>query len=226
MKKNIVLLSILTLITNLSIYGQFNTVRPKEKEKETEIENIVEQSQKNSKEISSIQSVNNPDLQESTRKMIDTMRKRQLVSPPVDDIKITSNYGYRNDPFTGKRQFHKGIDIATDYNYVYSIMPGKIIKSGKNRTLGEFVQVDHGEFRTTYGHLSKRLVEAKEAVEAGQPIGISGNTGRSTGEHLHLGMSFKGKTIDPQPIIEYILKILNESKQELENAIKQFSIPK
>jgi murein DD-endopeptidase MepM/ murein hydrolase activator NlpD len=95
-------------------------------------------------------------------------------------------------------------------------MPGRVIKSGKNRTLGEFVQVEHGEFVTTYGHLMQRLVAAKEMVEAGHPIGISGSTWRSTGEHLHFGMSYDGKSIDPTPILNYILQITKEARNELE----------
>mgnify|MGYP003043316243 CR=1 FL=1 len=101
-------------------------------------------------------------------------------------------------------------------------MPGKVIKSGRSRSYGEFVQIKHGEFITTYAHLFQRLVDKKDAVEAGQPIGISGSTGRSTGEHLHFEVIFQGKNVDPTPILNYINKVVQQSRQELNS----LSIPK
>jgi murein DD-endopeptidase MepM/ murein hydrolase activator NlpD len=207
----------------LSAQSQFYTIRAKESEKAENVEKIAVDSQAIIREVGGVQSINdNLGLNNDTRLMLDGMRKRQYLSLPVDSLIINSPYGYRTDPFTNKRKFHKGVDLEADFNYVYSIMPGRVVKSGKNRMLGEFVQVAHGEFVTTYGHLLQRLVDAKEQVEAGQAIGISGSTGRSTGEHLHFGMSFNGKSIDPLPILNYIMQITIEARSELEKAINYF----
>ena len=208
----------------LSAQAQFFTIRAKKEEKAEVIERIVEESQDSVKEAAVVIPVsNNSGLEEDTTLMLDGMRRRQFLSLPIDEIKVNSPYGYRNDPFTGKRKFHKGIDLDADFNYVYSVMPGRVVKSGKNRSLGEFVQVEHGEFITTYGHLMQRFVASKETVEAGQTIGISGSTGISTGEHLHFAMSYDGKSIDPEPILNYIFSIMTEARKELENAINQLS---
>jgi len=207
------------LAGNLSALAQFNTLWPKEKIKEDVVNEVIEETQS----VTPKQTVK---IEEDKRYVIDGMMKRQNLALPIDELKINSKFGYRSDPFTGKRTFHRGIDLDADFNYVYSIMPGKVIKSGKNKTLGEFVQVEHGEFMTTYGHLFQRLVRGKEAVEAGQAIGISGSSGRSTGEHLHFQMSHNGKIIDPVPVLIYISYIMQETKKELENAISSFNINK
>jgi murein DD-endopeptidase MepM/ murein hydrolase activator NlpD len=218
----LVTMAIILLICCITADAQFFTVRHKDKEKEVEVEaeKITAESGHIPEKTTDLSLIENmPALNENTKWMLDGMRKRQYISLPVDELKINSPYGYRTDPFTGKRQFHSGVDIDADFNYVYCVMPGKVIKSGKNRALGEFVQIEHGEFRTTYGHLMQRLVEAKTAVEAGQTIGISGSSGRSTGEHLHFCISFKGKSIDPAPILDYFLQVTKEARKELENMI-------
>lgn len=131
-------------------------------------------------------------------------KQRRYLSLPIDSMVITSHYGKRKDPFTGKIANHRGIDLKGNNDYVYSIMPGMVVKTGKNKGLGNYVEVRHGDFTSIYGHLYSVLVNAKQAVEAGQPIGISGSTGRSTGEHLHFQMEYKDKTIDPKPILDYL----------------------
>ena len=80
-------------------------------------------------------------------------------------------------------------------------------------------------FTSIYGHLYSVLVNAKQAVEAGQPIGISGSTGRSTGEHLHFQMEYKDKTIDPKPILDYINEVIRTVKgqisQQIDNELRR-----
>ena len=219
-KKALILL--IFVACGVQTWAQFNTVLPKERLKSPEADAVMAANLSNQPAdgIKTVQTSGTPDtIDKPGRIVLDGMRKRQYLSLPVDELTVTSPYGYRNDPITGRRKFHRGIDLDADFNYVYSVMPGKVVKSGKNRDLGEFVQVQHGEFVTTYGHLFQRLVSVKDAVEAGQPIGISGSTGRSNGEHLHFGMTFNGKYIDPQPVLNYILSIMQEAKEELERII-------
>jgi len=215
---NFITAAIFFIICCVTASAQFNTLRPKENT--IEAEKAVAESPDREQGAAGMQSADsNPLLDENKRMVLEGMRKRQYISLPVDELKINSTYGYRNDPFTGKRKFHKGVDLDADFNYVYSVLPGRVIKSGKNRELGEFIQIEHGEFRTTYGHLMQRLVEAKATVEAGQPIGISGSSGRSTGEHLHFAITFNGKSIDPMPILDYFLQVTKEARNELDRVI-------
>ena len=152
-------------------------------------------------------------------------KQRRYLSLPIDSMVITSHYGKRKDPFTGKIANHRGIDLKGNNDYVYSIMPGMVVKTGKNKGLGNYVEVRHGDFTSIYGHLYSVLVNAKQAVEAGQPIGISGSTGRSTGEHLHFQMEYKDKTIDPKPILDYINEVIRTVKgqisQQIDNELRR-----
>lgn len=147
--------------------------------------------------------------------------QRRYLSLPLDSMVITSPYGQRKDPFTGKVAYHKGIDIRGNNDYVYSVMPGIVTKAVKSKGLGNFVEVAHGDFKSTYAHLYSVLVNARQSVEAGQPIGISGSTGRSTGEHLHFGMKYKNETIDPKPILDYIQEVIRTVKGEISAQIDE-----
>lgn len=152
-------------------------------------------------------------------------QQRRYLSLPIDSMVITSNYGVRKDPFTGKTANHRGIDLKGNNDYVYSIMPGMVVKAGKSKGLGNYVEVRHGDFTSIYGHLYNVLVNAKQSVEAGQPIGISGSTGRSTGEHLHFQMEYKDKPIDPKPILDYISEVIRIVKgqvaQQIDNELRR-----
>ena len=134
----------------------------------------------------------------------DSIINANLLCPPLDTLVVTSGYGYRTDPFSGKRKFHHGTDFASSADNVYSMMPGKVRKIGYNKVLGNYIELDHGDFTVTYAHLHTVIGEKGDFVRAGQSVGITGNTGRSTGEHLHLSMRYKNKSVDPYPRVLYI----------------------
>lgn len=141
----------------------------------------------------------------------DSKRKEQVarypsVCYPLSHIKVNSPYGYRKDPFTGKRKFHNGIDLHARNAKVYAMLPGKVIAVGQDRVSGKFVTLQHGNFTVSYCHLSRITVSQGQVVRAGEIVGITGNTGRSTGEHLHITAKFKGESIDPIVIISYITR--------------------
>lgn len=212
-KKNFFSIVAIHLFT-IDAYCQFNTVLQKKEQVKVEPtlatqENVVKQEEDNSVKIY--------DGLLPQRKSY--WNQRRYLSLPIDSMVITSNYGIRKDPFTGKAKSHKGVDLRGNNDYVYSIMPGVVTKAGKNKGLGNYVEVKHGDFTSIYGHLYSVLVNAKQAVEAGQPIGISGNTGRSTGEHLHFQMEYKDKTIDPKPILDYIYEVIRTVKTEISQQI-------
>lgn len=130
--------------------------------------------------------------------------QKPLFCSPLDTLIVTSGYGYRKDPFSGKRKFHAGTDYRTASENVYAMMPGRIRKIGYDKKLGNFITLDHGDIQVTYAHLHMVVGSKGDSVEAGQSVGISGNTGRSTGEHLHVSIKFKKKPMDPHPIIKVV----------------------
>lgn len=147
------------------------------------------------------------------------IKKRSMMSLPLDTLQITSHFGYRKDPFSGERKFHSGIDFRAKNNFVYPVLPGVVVRAGFRNGYGFCIEVRHGELTTLYAHLSYILVKEKQIVPAGEPIGISGTTGRSTGEHLHFSLLRQGQFIDPSPMLEYILGELtdrNFAKEQLE----------
>ncbi|MBE7412706.1 MAG: LysM peptidoglycan-binding domain-containing M23 family metallopeptidase [Leptospiraceae bacterium] len=106
---------------------------------------------------------------------------------PLDDGVQSSPYGFRKDPFTNKKTFHGGIDIAAEKGTdVYASADGEIIISNKQNGYGNLVIIKHAlGFETRYGHLSKFFVKKGQKVKRGDKIGEVGNTGRATGNHLH-----------------------------------------
>lgn len=131
-----------------------------------------------------------------------------LVSMPVPKPLINSAFGYRKDPFTGKVKFHAGIDFKGSSDSVLAIMPGEVKKVAYSPGLGNYIEVAHGDFKTIYGHLSFIFVGKNTKVEAGRLIGRTGSTGKSTGDHLHFGLKYKGKVINPEPFLDLIYREL------------------
>jgi murein DD-endopeptidase MepM/ murein hydrolase activator NlpD len=117
---------------------------------------------------------------------------------PVDG-RISSHYGWREDPFSGQEKFHAGIDIATPSGQeVYPVSKGLVIFSGLTNGYGNTVVIDHEDgFVSKYGHNLTNLVSVGDAVNPDQAIALTGNTGRSTGPHLHFEVQYKGKSVNP-----------------------------
>lgn len=132
------------------------------------------------------------------------VRRYLSVSYPLRKMKINSPYGYRTDPFSGKRKFHNGIDLHARGDEALAMMEGTVLKVGQDRVSGKYVVLRHGEFTVSYCHLSRILVGKGATVRARDAVGITGSTGRSTGEHLHITCRRNGKNIDPAEIFDYI----------------------
>lgn len=126
---------------------------------------------------------------------------------PLDTLVATSPYGYRIDPFTRKRKMHSGIDFRASSDKVYAMMPGRVLKVGYDKISGNYVTLQHGSITVSYCHLSQVLKNKNELVTVGEVVGVTGNTGRSTGEHLHLTCKIKGRAIDPSLILDYITRL-------------------
>ena len=117
---------------------------------------------------------------------------------------LTDGYGSRNDPITGRRAFHRGLDISARRGTpVLAPADGVVVFAGRNGGLGKTVRVSHGfGFTTLYGHLHEITAELGDEIHRGEQIGTVGNTGRSTGAHLHYEVHEDGKSVNP---LYYIL---------------------
>ncbi len=125
------------------------------------------------------------------------------LAQPMPVYYITSPFGPRIDPFTREWAFHTGVDIAGKNDRVQATLPGKVAFAGVARGYGKMVEIDHGfGVKTRYGHLKKISVHKGQKVKFKQRVGLMGNTGRSTGEHLHYEILFNDKPYDPWKFIE------------------------
>ncbi|MBQ7289535.1 MAG: peptidoglycan DD-metalloendopeptidase family protein [Alphaproteobacteria bacterium] len=125
------------------------------------------------------------------------------LGKPVNS-RITSNYGTRKDPFTGKPKKHRGIDFAGKIGTeLMAVAPGRVVSAGERVGYGTTVEIDHGlGFTTLYAHLSQILVSRGDWVRPGTVIGLAGSSGRSTGPHLHYEIRYKGAPFDPTKFIK------------------------
>ena len=131
---------------------------------------------------------------------------------PLKQIKVTSSFGYRKDPFTGKKRLHNGLDLRARNEEVYAMLYGKVIKTGEDRRSGKYVILQHGNIQISYCHLSKIMVKAGTLVKPGKVVAISGSTGRSSGPHLHLTLRVNGEILDPS----ILLGLLNKTFKEID----------
>ena len=118
---------------------------------------------------------------------------------PVRDGWISSGYGYRNDPFSGKRSFHTGVDIATKPGApIHAVAAGVVTVSSARSGYGVMVEINHGKgYITRYAHALKADVETGDRVKKGDVVAIVGSTGRSTGAHLHFEVLRDSKAVNP-----------------------------
>ena len=128
------------------------------------------------------------------------------ITYPLKSIKVTSPYGYRRDPFTGKQSWHNGLDLRAKNEPVYAMMDGIVEKIGYDNRSGNYVTLRHGNFYISYCHLSSIIVRKGEYVYPGIIVGVTGNTGRSTGNHLHLTCKKDGKSFNPAILLNLIEK--------------------
>jgi len=116
---------------------------------------------------------------------------------------VTSTFSYRQSPFTSKREFHKGIDIANRHGtLIVATADGVVSFSGKQGSFGQMLVIDHGHGVTTrYAHVKEGLKKRGERVRRGDSIALMGNTGRSTGPHVHYEVRMNGVPVNPEKYI-------------------------
>lgn len=197
MKWKIVALWVISCLAVSSAKAQFNTVRDnvcRYKVKKVEEKFLLSANQP-------VDSIQANLLQQETDSM-DSKQKQRIssypsITYPLKSIKVTSPYGYRRDPFTGKLSWHNGLDLRAKNEPAYAMMDGIVEKVGYDNRSGNYVTLRHGNFHISYCHLSSIIVRKGESVFPGIIVGVTGNTGRSTGYHLHLTCKKDGKSINP-----------------------------
>lgn len=133
---------------------------------------------------------------------------------PADHYSISSYFGVRRDPFTGRAAMHPGLDLKGAYGSpIYAAAAGTVTFVGRNGGYGNEVEINHGNgLVTRYGHMSATRAKIGEHVEAGTVIGAIGSTGRSTGPHLHFEVRLNGTAINPRPFLESAPHVLEEAR--------------
>lgn len=205
MNKSKVFFVFLMLCTSISAFGQFNTVT--QQSKRYNIERIHDYPITKS----------NPHLSEKTpvttlKQPSDSLRQQCIerylnVSFPMKQLVITSPFGQRKDPFTGKKRNHNGLDLHACGDEVFAMLDGTVKKTGEDKRSGKYIIIQYGDFAVSYCHLSRIWVKQGTKVKAGEVVGITGNTGRSTGEHLHITCRKDNKYIDPTILIQFVREI-------------------
>ena len=142
------------------------------------------------------------DLTETEEKLQEYLDSIPTLWPVVG--RISDKFGYRTDPFTRKKTYHEGLDIAASSGTdIKAAADGKVIFSGQKSGYGNVVILEHDhQIKTVYAHASKLLVEAGQQVQKGDEIAKVGSTGRSTGPHLHFEVLVGGTPVDPLEYLE------------------------
>lgn len=126
------------------------------------------------------------------------------LTAPLDQFRVTSNFGMRRDPVNGRKSRHHGLDLgAPTYTPVMATAPGKVVFAGWKGYYGRIIEIDHGHgIRTRYGHLKKILVKVGQEVSNRERIGLLGSSGRSTGPHVHYEIQVNRKAHDPMNFLK------------------------
>ena len=206
MKRKIVVLWIISCLAVSNAKAQFNTVSDnvcRYKVRKVEEKFLLPANQP-------VDSIQANLLQQETDSM-DSKQKQWIssypsITYPLKSIKVTSPYGYRRDPFTGKLSWHNGLDLRAKNEPAYSMMEGIVEKIGYDNRSGNYVTLKHGNYHVSYCHLSSVIVGKGERVFSGTIVGVTGNTGRSTGCHLHLTCKKDGESFNPTILLNLIEK--------------------
>ncbi len=148
---------------------------------------------------------------ENQLRLLDSLMSRQklederfVAGRPITWGWLSSRYGYRSDPFTGKRTWHDGVDLAgKEGSDIIAVAAGVVTYAGERYGYGNLVEIDHGDgLVTRYGHAKSIKVKLGDVVQKGQVVALMGSTGRSTGPHVHFEVLKNGKSKNPEDYIQ------------------------
>lgn len=152
------------------------------------------------RKLQRINGISNPKQLKAGQKIyIPTDESVGFDKPLRRSLYVTSRYGYRHHPITGDYRLHEGIDFrAATGTRVYASKTGRVTYAARKNGYGKIVNIQHDDdFSTSYAHLSRIYVSVGDIIRQGQVIGLTGNTGLSTGPHLHFEIRYKGKSENP-----------------------------
>lgn len=137
-----------------------------------------------------------------------TEKLPKIMMPLKNKMTITSSFGNRVHPIFGTKKMHNGIDLQASYENIYAVMDGVVSATGwDSKGGGNYIKIKHfNRFETSYLHLSEVYYQVGEKVKAGFIIGKSGNSGNSTGPHLHFSVKEYGKIINPNHFLNDLTK--------------------
>lgn len=198
MRIKIALCFIVVWFSSENLFSQFRVIKKQEDLKEVSLYVKIKEPPKET-----IRDMNDS-LLVSTKK-VEIKREKKLIVPPLDrEHYITSSFGSRMHPIDKKVKFHSGVDLRAKQDTVYAVFGGEVKFSGYSNSLGYYVRIDFKEYSAIYGHLSEYYVLSGSAVQTGDKIGLTGNTGKSTAEHLHFTLKKGSKYIDPETLFNYL----------------------
>lgn len=176
-----------------------------------EAERIAEEERKRKEEEERLR--REAEERKKQQQQLEELRRNQdienMLWPLPKSGRVTSGFGYRNAPTAGASTYHRGIDIGagdlsgSDRNVV-AALAGTVIEASYNKTSGNYIKIDHGNgLVTAYLHADKLYAKVGDYIERGQVIMLAGNTGVSSGPHLHFGIFINGVAVDPLKYISY-----------------------
>lgn len=137
------------------------------------------------------------------------VEEKQLIYMPLSEMVISSGFGLRFHPVDKVYKEHNGIDLQAHNSLVYSVLDGIVVDSGYSRANGNYIIIRHEYFETFYLHLDSFYNIADDLISAGDIIGITGSTGKSTGEHLHFAVKENGRFINPITFLNNLITTNN-----------------
>jgi murein DD-endopeptidase MepM/ murein hydrolase activator NlpD len=201
-----IILILLTISKTTIVFGQIITISEAGRKISYRIEPINNSSiGSSSKDRADSDQYANPKNDGNFNTQSGLKQIKSVCLPLSRKLLVTSNFGERFHPILNRESLHKGIDLRADYEIVYAIAMGIIIKQAYDAGSGKYIVIDHGYgIESIYCHLSRFLHKPGAIVIAGDEIAISGETGMATGPHLHFAIKENGKYVDPLPLIPAI----------------------
>ena len=201
MGKIFIIIVVFLLLLADQCLSQFNTVRNSPVIKETNEPFI------NTVKADSLEWIKEGDSTdvENQADSISGVEESVNVSLPLKHIMITSGFGYRVHPIDKTIMFHAGIDLKAHYEPFYCFADGIVVRTGYSERPGNYVVINHGKLETVYCHVSQIWIKEGDSVSGGQILGITGNTGKTSGPHLHFGMRWEGSPVNPERIIRFVI---------------------
>lgn len=188
------------------VMAQFNTVGRNYQRKEIKNATTAVESDESCDSVMPVDSIKEP-LESAPVSDEDVIKQYMSVSYPLKAVRIGSGFGMRKHPIMHKYCMHNGVDLQARYEEVYSMFSGTVIAVSQDKRSGKYVTVKSSNYTISYCHLSAPLVTKGAFVNAGEVIAKSGNTGMSTGPHLHLTTKKDGKAINPTILLDFIRSV-------------------